>query len=260
MMVVMNWRERTYVVFDGAPETDFSAKNCMAFVPGHIVFATAVSEPPNDRVLVVYTLRSIVSRWRPVEDLVHNTDLPAYDLRIRPETIVPIIVERLEHNKRAFRESRGRGPYIRMMLHANPIRHHAHKLMVYASVTNRTLTDAFRQSFAAGERPAQGTVLFTYALNFANGGLSWTRISASSIVADVIYSPLSYAGYAILRRAASNEATTKIVDPRLTQRKWTGQTMREVMVVSKGPVSASISSNGVLLIMNQDGIKVSFYA
>ncbi|KAJ6483159.1 hypothetical protein C8R45DRAFT_1099463 [Mycena sanguinolenta] len=47
-------------------------------------------------------------------------------------------------------------------------------------------------------RSAPGTVLFTYALHYTNGSLSWARISASSLSPDGIYFTLSYAGYAAI--------------------------------------------------------------
>ncbi|KAJ6483157.1 hypothetical protein C8R45DRAFT_1000740 [Mycena sanguinolenta] len=211
---------------------------------------------------MVYTLPSIASRWRALQGLVDGTDLPVDKLRIWPRTIAPIIVERLEHNNRVFVGSPRWRHHIHLMIHPNPVRHDAYKLMVYASVTNRSLTDVFRRNFR-GESPAPGTVLFTYALNLgasANSGDFWTRVSACSIVSDEIYSRLSYAGYAAI--TGSGDAV-KIVDPRLTQRsliKWARQTIREVMVISKERASASLSSTGVLLISNQDGIEVSYYA
>ncbi|KAJ6483156.1 hypothetical protein C8R45DRAFT_1148924 [Mycena sanguinolenta] len=258
MTIVINWRELKYVVFDGS---DFPAKNCIAFVPGHIILATASFRLPNGWLLMVYTLRSIASRWRAVQDLVDNVDLPAYDLRIRPESITPSIVERLEHNNRVFVGSRGRRHHISMMIHANPIRHDAYKLMVCASATNRALTDIFRRSFRGEfERPAPDTVLFTYALNLGaspNFSVFWTRVAACSIVSDAIHAPISYAGYAAIPPLTGMGHIVKIVDPRLKRSltKWAGQTKREVMVVSKGPALASLSSTGVLLITKQDGVE-----
>ncbi|KAF7357161.1 hypothetical protein MSAN_01310700 [Mycena sanguinolenta] len=260
MIIIINWRERKYVVFDTG-HTYTPAKEYMVLVSGHIILATAALEPPNDRLLSVYTLHSIASHWRPVEELLRNTDLPAHGIRIHPNDISPILVERMEHNNRVFRGSSSRGAHIRMMLHANPIRPNAYKLMVYASVmaAGRSLVDTFRQSFR--DRSAQGTVLFNYAINLSasNHGFSWSRISSFSVLPDAFYYLPSYAGYVAISCSNSDgSTTTKIVDPRLTQR-WVGHAMREVMVVSTEPVWATLSYNGVLLVSKQDGIEVSCY-
>ncbi|KAF7347988.1 hypothetical protein MSAN_01750900 [Mycena sanguinolenta] len=258
MIVIINWRERKYVVFyTGHIYTP--ARNYMVHVPGHIILATAALEPPNDQLLLVYTLHSIASRWRPVEELLHNTDLPAHDIRIHPYDISPILVERLEHNNRVFRGSASHGLHIRMMLYANPIRHNAYKLMVYASVmaAGRSLRDTFRQCFK--DRSAQGTVLFNYAINLGASGFSWTRISSVSVLPGAFYCNPSYAGYiAISRSTSCGYNTTKIVDPRLRQR-WLGHAMRDI-VVSTEPAWSSLSSTGVLLVSKEDGIEVACYA
>ncbi|KAF7357160.1 hypothetical protein MSAN_01310600 [Mycena sanguinolenta] len=256
MICIINWRERKYVVFDTGytytPPYDY-----MVFVPGHIILATAAFTP-NDRLLLVYTWHSIASRWRPVEELLHNMDLTVHDIRIHWNDVSAILVDKLEHNNRVFRGSSSRGLGIKMMLYANPIRRNAYKLMVYASVmaAGRSLMDTFCRNFRG--RSAQGTVLFTYALNldaFPNHSFSWTRISSFSVPPHAFYCLPSYAGYvAISCPNSSNYTTTKIVA------RLTGDGMREVMVVSTEPASSSLSSTGVLLVSRQDGIEVSCYA
>ncbi|KAF7333299.1 hypothetical protein MSAN_02425000 [Mycena sanguinolenta] len=161
MIVVVNWRERKYAVF-ASEYSDASPNNYMTLVAGHIILAAVAHEPPHDLRILVYILHSMASRWRSLEELFHNTGLPAEEIRIRPEDISPIMVERLEHNGRVFTD-----PYPRvvMRLYANPIRHDAYKLIVYASDSVRSRTNIFKQTFGEASRP----VFFTYALNVGAG-------------------------------------------------------------------------------------------
>ncbi|KAF7357213.1 hypothetical protein MSAN_01316200 [Mycena sanguinolenta] len=258
MIIAVNWRQRTYVVFDTSEASRISAKDHMAFVPGHIILATASSEPPHDHIVVVYALRSIASHWRPVEEF-RSTNLPPREIRIRPGDVEPVLTQTLEHNGRVFRRPRSRGIRRIMMLHANPIRHGAYKLMLYASGPSRFPTGSSRPN------PVDATVLFTYALNIAatDGSLFWAKISAFPAMPEYIYSSLSYAGYTVVTTLYSGPL--KVVDPRLLPApshrllKWvrTRPAMREVMVVSKQPADGSLSSTGVLLVARRDGIEVS---
>ncbi|KAJ6483262.1 hypothetical protein C8R45DRAFT_1000967 [Mycena sanguinolenta] len=262
MIVLINWREGKYVVFEGSNVADYSGKDHMAFVPGHIILATAASKPPNNHLIVVHTLHSIASRWRPLEELLRDADLPADNIRILPEGTSPIVVERLQHNNHVF-VSPSRGLHIKIMLHANPIRNNAYKLMVYAS---DNATNTFHQSGARGTNLSVGAVLFTYAINLRSSedyGLSWTRTSAFLTEPDIITFPLSYARYAVISsRNSSGSTTTRIVDPRLMhgfRTKWAGQAMREVTVVGEGPVVATLSSTGLILVSRQSRIEISCY-
>ncbi|KAJ6483137.1 hypothetical protein C8R45DRAFT_1000697 [Mycena sanguinolenta] len=260
MIIVIDWRERRYAVFACSEYSVPSANNYMAFVPGHIIFTTAASEPPNDQLIFVYSVGSLASRWRSVEELPQNTEPLPHNLRIRPEAISPIMVERLEHNNRVFRASRNRWVFIEMMLYPNPIRHNAYKLMVCASA-DRSMTDTFRHSFrVGGASRAQGSMLFSYAINVSTPAddFSWTKTSAFPMAH--IPSPLSYAGYAVLASYHPSSTTTKIVGPRSTDRfltKWTGHSMREVMVVSKKLNVTTLSPNGILLVSRISGVEVS---
>ncbi|KAF7357212.1 hypothetical protein MSAN_01316100 [Mycena sanguinolenta] len=238
VIVVIDWRKCEYVLFDDSGYSDRSAKTRIAFVPGHIILASVASEPPNDQLILVYTLRSIMSHWRPLEELQHGTTFPAYNTCIRPEVISPFIVERLEHHNRVFRASstiRG-DTYTRLMLYTNPIRHGAYKLMVYASDTSQSsVANTFWDSFGGrGSGRAQGAVVFTYALNAGASGLAWTRVSAFATVPDHLNFPLSYAGYGLLSCGDPLDITTKIVDlrPTYARRLWTrraAQAMRDVV-------------------------------
>ncbi|KAJ6483314.1 hypothetical protein C8R45DRAFT_1001088 [Mycena sanguinolenta] len=185
----------------------------------------------------------------------HNTDISAPEMRIDPEDISPIMVERLEHNNRMLTMPPSRGPYSRvvMTLYANPIRDNAYKLMVHASPSRRDQPNLPLVGIAG--RP----VLFNYALSVATDRFSWKRISSFTTVHYVNF-PLSYAGYAVVSLfIGSFTPPTRIVDPGLTDRfitKWTGQAMREVMVLSKEPNPVRLSSSGVMLVSKPDQVEV----
>ncbi|KAJ6469839.1 hypothetical protein C8R45DRAFT_1016052 [Mycena sanguinolenta] len=254
MIVVINWRERKYVVL-ASEYSDAAPKNYMAIVAGHIILAIVAHEPPHELQMVAYPLRSFASRWRSLDELIRNTDLPPPEIRIDPKDIVPVMVERLEHNNRVLTVFPSRDLYFRavMRLYVNPIRDDAYKLMVYTSPTGRTHGN---HSFG-GE--AGRPVMFNYTLNVGTDLFSCKKVSSFTTVPDVSF-PLSYAGYAVVSPSdGSFRTTTRIVDPRLTDRlltKWTGQAMREVVVVSKQPIVARLSATGIMLVSKQDQVEV----
>ncbi|KAJ6483139.1 hypothetical protein C8R45DRAFT_1215067 [Mycena sanguinolenta] len=252
MVFLVNWREDKYAVFEDSSKPEGSTQSRVAIVPGHIILTTAASEPPNEQQILVYALSSIASCWRPVKELRYNADPPPPELRVRPEAIAPIIVERLEHNNRVFSASSSGFLQIGMSLHPNPIRHNAYKLMVHISDT-------------------QGTALLTYTINLDTSiipNFSWTESSAFSMAPDVTYSSLSYSGYAVVsipNDSGPYHSTIMvpcIVDPFPKHRwtNWAGQTIREVAVLSEGFAASSISSTGVVVISNRNGIEVCCYA
>ncbi|KAJ6474890.1 hypothetical protein C8R45DRAFT_1010822 [Mycena sanguinolenta] len=278
MVVVINWRERKYLVFDGSGDSGYShiaaSEDEWVFVPGHIILTTVASEPPNDQLLVVYPLRSNTATWRPLEELLQNSE------HLLPVSVSPIMAQRLEHNKRVFRVTVAptRGVNIRMMLYPNPIRHNAYKLMVYASAwdTRSSPDDTFRQDYVRGRGRketgrAQGAVLFTYSVHAppqlsSNPGasgeysFSWTRRSSTSIAPQALCVPLSYAGYAVICSSTGfMSGITKIVDPRITDRFLIQNEMREVAVVEQGLLPTSLSSHGVLLLRKHDKIQIVCY-
>ncbi|KAJ6452923.1 hypothetical protein C8R45DRAFT_1083219 [Mycena sanguinolenta] len=254
MIVVINWRERKYVVL-ASKYSDASPESRMAIVGGHLILVAFAHEPPHELRILVYTLHSFVSRWRPLEDLLHSTGLPLQEIRIRPEDTSPVMVERLEHNNRVLTMFPSRGLYstVDTRLYVNPIRDGAYKLMVYASLSGRAHVN---HSFG-GE--AGRPVLFNYALNIGADLFACKKVSSFTTVPDVKF-PLSYAGYAVVSPSHSSFRTaTRIVDPRLTDRfltKWTGQAMREIMVVSKQPIMASLSATGIMLVSKRDQVEV----
>ncbi|KAJ6483327.1 hypothetical protein C8R45DRAFT_931938 [Mycena sanguinolenta] len=249
-IMVVNWRKREYVIL-ASKHSDALPNNYVVFVPGHIIVAAVAHEPPHELRIVAYPLRSFASRWRSLDEF---TDLPPPEIRIDPEDMSPIMVERLEHNNRMFTVSPSRGPYSRMVMtvYANPIRDNAYKLMVHALPSGRKQGN---QSFGG---TAGRPVLFNYALNVGADVFSWKKISSFTTVADVIF-PLSYAGYAVVSTFHDGVITvSRIVDPRLTDRflaRWTGQAMREVMVVSKQSAAARLSSSGVVLVSKRDQVE-----
>ena len=224
-------------------------------VAGHIILAAVAHEPPYELRIMAYPLRSFASRWRSLDELMHNTDISSPEIRIGPEDMSPIMVERLEHNNCVFTMPPIRGPYskVAMTLYANPIRDNAYKLMVYASPTGRTHGN---HSFG-GE--AGRPVLFNYALNVGADLFACKKVSSFTTVPDLNF-PLSYAGYAVVSPShVSIRTVTRIVDPRLTNRfltKWTGQAVREVMVVSKQPTMARLSPTGLMLVSKRDQVEV----
>ncbi|KAF7342632.1 hypothetical protein MSAN_02020000 [Mycena sanguinolenta] len=272
MIVVINWRELKYVQFNDSNFSEITfANDRLVFLPGHIILVTAASKPPNEQLLVVYTLRSIASRWRPLEELQHNAGLPPEELLISPERISPMIFQRLVHNSRVLRVSQGARLHIGIMLHPNPIRRDAYKVVVYSSdTTPNTSRQGFNRVQGEGRGRGQGTVLFTYAVHASprvgirastDYELSWTRTSAFAIAPEIIRFPLSYAGYAVISsHIRGTSGATRVVDPRPMGGFSTKQTMREVVVISQPPVPASLSSSGVLIVSKDDGIQISCYA
>ncbi|KAJ6483338.1 hypothetical protein C8R45DRAFT_1149280 [Mycena sanguinolenta] len=251
MAVVVNWRKREYVVL-ASKDSDSSQNNYIEFVRGHIILLAVAHEPPHELRIVAHPLRSFSSRWRSLDEF---TDLPPPEIRIDPEDTPPIMVERLEHNNRMFTVSPSRGCFrVVMTLYANPIRDDAYKLMTYVSPIGRNQGN---HSFGGKVgRP----VLFNYALNVGADNFSWKKISAFAIVPDLNF-PLSYAGYAVVSTFHDSFRTaTRIVHPRLTDRfltKWTGQAIREVMVVSKQSAAVCLSPSGVVLVSKRDQVEVS---
>jgi hypothetical protein len=126
-------------------------------MPGHIILATAAPRPPNDQLILVYTLLSLTSRWRPVTELANLSVHHFEDRRIGPDDISPTVIERLAHNNRVCRSSHG----LEMTLHPNPIRHNTYKLTVYASYPAKStaksfISNKFRQRLGGALRRAHG--------------------------------------------------------------------------------------------------------
>ncbi|KAJ7224749.1 hypothetical protein B0H12DRAFT_1240834 [Mycena haematopus] len=268
-ILVIDWREATYVIF----ETPAIPDHEVAFVPGHIILTPPTLEPSHDRLIFVYALRSIASRWRPTTELVlHNADVLFAQHICLPEDISPIIVERLEHNNRVFRSFPSRALCsepsldVRMTVHSNPIRDNVYKLVVYASDTEPTrpsLTETFRQKFQVGGAPgrAMGTMFFTYELVLGGPGLSWTKTSVISKLPKDIEPGWSqtYAGYAVVFPLIRTDCT-RIVDPRSTRgsvRKFTGRAVREVLPVCKK--YTRLTSTGVVFAQVDNRIEISCY-
>ncbi|KAJ6469975.1 hypothetical protein C8R45DRAFT_1016350, partial [Mycena sanguinolenta] len=180
MIVVINWRERKYVVL-ASKYSDAAPKNYMAIVGGHIILATVAHEPPHELRIVAYPLCSFTSCWRSLDELMRDTDLPPPEIRIDPKDIVPVMAERLEQNDRVLTVFPSRDLYFRviMRLYANPIRDDAYKLMVYTSPTGRTHGN---HSFG-GE--AGRPVLFDYTLNVGADLFSWKEMSSFTTVPDI---------------------------------------------------------------------------
>ncbi|KAF7373877.1 hypothetical protein MSAN_00599900 [Mycena sanguinolenta] len=264
---IIDWREATYVIFESPAQPLFE----VAFVPGHIILAPPALEPPYDRLVSVYALNSIASRWRPIAEFVsHNADV-LFSQHIRlPEDVPSVVVESLQHNNQIFRSEPDRAHVeIRMRVHANPIHDNVYKLGVYASATAVTdtrpsLTETFRQKFQRGGASicAIGTMLFSYQLKLGGSKLSWMRTSVISNVPPLHTAPSwSYSGYV----AICNGSSTRIVGPRSPRgfiRMLASQTVREVVTVSEdGMEYTALSSAGVLLIrsLRDDRLEIRCY-
>lgn len=264
LILVLDWRKGAYVIFDCSTH---SPSTQVVFVPGHIILAGATSGPQSDQLILVYTLHAIASRWRPITELVYNTDPSTRafdDFRIVPSGISPAVVERLEHNNRVFRYPLR----LHMTLHPNPIRDRTYKLTLYAADTatstesKTSVTETFRQRFGRASRRAKGAMLFTYQIIVGSPtecGLSWTRTSVFSTNPNLVM-PLSYAGYAMIYSDDSS-GDTIIVDARLIRRRfpWVRQRIREVVVACRGFNHASLSSTGAVLVLKNAQIEISYH-
>ncbi|KAJ7884989.1 hypothetical protein B0H13DRAFT_2666902 [Mycena leptocephala] len=186
-MLVIDWRKQLYVIFDCT-----TVSLTQAFVPGNIIFTTATAQQPNDRLLLIYTLASIGSHWRPIGQLLSMLQpLPPSWSGWK----TPIFACR-DVQSRVFNH------HMHMTLHPNPIRDNAYKLMIYTS--NRKwgnksgFADTLRQKLGR-QPPGAKAVLFTYRLIVGSPpdySLSWTRVSVVPAVPQII-PPISYAGYAV---------------------------------------------------------------
>ncbi|KAJ7906460.1 hypothetical protein B0H13DRAFT_1880613 [Mycena leptocephala] len=273
-MLVIDWRKQLYVIFDCTTVSLTQTK--VAFVPGNIIFTTATVQQPNDRLLLIYTLASIGSHWRPIGQLLssdHGSVRDFNDLNLSAPTLAAV-VERVEDaDIRLSRDVQSRvfSHHMHMTLHPNPIRDNAYKLMIYTS--NRKwgnksgFADTLRQKLGR-QPPGAKAVLFAYRLIVGSPpdySLSWTRVSAVPAVPQII-PPISYAGYAVVwTDRYTREA--QVVDARLPRPRrklltgWVKQAIREVVVLPRrsNHVSLSLSAGSVVRVEDQH-ITISHYA
>jgi hypothetical protein len=250
-------------------------------VPGHIIFTTATVQQPHERLILIYTLASIGSRWRPIGQLSSNehASIRDFDLDLSDPTIAAV-VERLEQTDSLSRNAvqsrifglRPDPPHLQMTtLHPNPIRDNAYKLMISVSDgqwgNKSGFADSLRQRLGRQKHGAK-SVLFTYRLIVGSPldySLSWTRVSAVPAVPNII-PPISYAGYAVIW-ADRYTRDTQVVDVRLPRPRrnfltgWAGQAIREVVVLPRGSghVNLSWSAEAVISVEDQH-ITISHYA
>ncbi|KAF7373915.1 hypothetical protein MSAN_00603900 [Mycena sanguinolenta] len=267
--LVIDWREAVYVIFE-SPEIP-NTYHHVEFVPGHIIFSPPAVEAPHDRLILVYALSSVASRWRPTTELkLHSTDvLSAHCIRL-PEDMPPVVVERLEHKNRVFRNVpdidtwTGSSLQVQMLVYPNPIRDNVYRLAVYASTLRSeepSLRESFRQRLhhPTGPIRAIGATLFTYQLILGGPKLRWTRAPVISNVPEVI-AGWTYAGYGL-------DWDCKIVgtcSPSGFIRKLRGQTVRDVVPQDErlGPTErrrTRLSSNGVVFTHGQKWIDIVCY-
>ncbi|KAJ7907148.1 hypothetical protein B0H13DRAFT_2503298 [Mycena leptocephala] len=249
-MLVIDWRKQLYVIFDCT--TVSSTQTQAVFVPGHIIFTTATVQQPHDRLILIYTLASIGSRWRPICQLLssHHASVRDFeDLNLNARTLVAVM-ERVEHadirlsrdvESRVFRPD----PRMHMILHPNPIRDNTYKLMIYITDghwgNKSGVADTFRQKLGR-QPPGAKAVLFTYRLTVGSAPdytLSWTRVSAVPAVPN-INSSISYAGRFLTG--------------------WGGQGIRKVVVLPRGSAYVCLSSSaGAVISVKDQHVKISHY-
>lgn len=141
-------------------------------MPGHIIFTTATVQQPHDRLLLIYTVASIGSRWRPIGQLLSSHHASARDfddLNLSTPTLAAV-VERVEDaDIRLSRdvESRVFSNHMHRTMHSNSIRDNAYKLMIHISDShwgNKSgFADTLRQKLGR-QPPGTKAVLFTYRL------------------------------------------------------------------------------------------------
>ncbi|KAF7365928.1 hypothetical protein MVEN_00468000 [Mycena venus] len=268
-ILVIDWRRRVCLIFECSTA---SPRSQVAFVPGNIIFTTGTVEPPHDQLITVYTLSSIASRWRDLSELETNAYPADRALHIGPEDIRPAVVERLKHKNTVFRYPTNlrdvpEGLSVHMMLHPNPIRHHAYKLTIYASdaalsTEKLSFKDTLRQRFGRGSRRATGGMLFTYKLIVGSPPehtLSWTKISVFP-TSPQLMTPLSYAGHAVIYPSGSSNYT-KVVNPRLWRPRfsWNHQTTRDAVVICSGSRRISLADTGAVLVIKPPQIEILYY-
>ncbi|KAJ7821838.1 hypothetical protein B0H13DRAFT_2449062 [Mycena leptocephala] len=272
-MLVINWLKQLYVIFDCT--TVSSTQTQVVFVPGHIIFTTATVQQPHDQLILIYTLASIGSRWRPIGQLLssdHASVRDFDDLNLSSRTLAAV-VERVEQadirlsrnvQSRVFRPD----PRMHMTLHPNPIRDNTYKLMIYISDgrwgNKSGVADTLRQKLGR-QPPGPKAVLFTYRLTVGDTPdytLSWTRVSAVPAVPN-INSSISYAGYAVMYGDGYTR-DSRVVDIHLPRRRfltgWGGEGIREVVVLPRGSVYVSLSSSaGTVISVKDRHIKITHY-
>ncbi|KAJ7450976.1 hypothetical protein B0H11DRAFT_2330749 [Mycena galericulata] len=206
-LIVINWRQRTFVIFNGSPAWP---RPGVAFVPGHVILTTAAKEAPYEQLILVYTLTSIASRWEPLSEVESNDRLSRYP-RILAEDTSPAIVEHIAHQNQVFRNA----SRVQMTLHKSPLHENGYKLILYVSdlpavQEKRTL----RQQFGLAPRRAQGAMLFTFRLMVPSSTERVLRLSRTSVtpaVADLFFPKVSYAGYSV------DSVNGRVIDVRIAE-------------------------------------------
>ncbi|KAJ7452989.1 hypothetical protein B0H11DRAFT_2288432 [Mycena galericulata] len=260
--MVINWRQRTFVIFNGSPALP---RPGVAFVPGHVILTTAACEAPYDQLILVYTLASVASRWRPLNEVESNDRLSAQELRIYAEDTAPLIVERIAHQNEVFRNvSR-----VQMTLHKSPLRDNGYKLILYVSDVSHvqdkiTFGNTVLQGFGLAPRRAKGAMLFTFRILVSSPGEHVLRLSRTSItpaVPGLLWPKPSYAGYAV-----DPMGYGRVIDLRIPQGQrldkrylFSPGAAREVGVGYTGGGNVHVSASTAVTVVKWPDVEIKYY-
>ncbi|KAJ7272482.1 hypothetical protein C8J57DRAFT_1318890, partial [Mycena rebaudengoi] len=257
-LLLVDWREGKYIIFHCSKAWP---RPGMAFVPGHVILTTASAEPPHDQLLVVYTLLSLTSRWRPIAEIDLSNQMRTTDVQ-------PTVLERMDYKNFVWQDAQR----VRMTLHSNPLRSNGYKLILYLSPSHRqqapkSISDMLRQAIGrAPPQPAQSAMVFTHHFTISSSPTSDLRRSRTSVrhaVPDLFFPDVSYCGYTVNIDSCVLDIYAPLKgssnDPRHARERFTPNIPRLIAVTDPGCHSAHLSPSGAVTTLGPESFTVSYY-
>jgi hypothetical protein len=215
-------------------------------VPGHVLVASTTFEAPHRPVLMVYTLASLATYWRPVTARWRPIATRIFDLhRIQQGSgIVPDLVEHPGAHAGWHVTAAGTGMGMRLALRESPLRRGSYQLTFVVSERG-----AFPLRVDSSD---PGTIFVTYRVSVATetrGKLRMVQTSAVPMVLECRARDVSYAGYSVISEGVEEvhlswQSTTK---------------KRQLRLVNYESIHLSPSS-GAVTTLSGSSVSVSYYS
>ncbi|KAJ6548640.1 hypothetical protein B0H19DRAFT_1265447 [Mycena capillaripes] len=190
---LINWKDSVHLVFHQC-----STAPGMAVVPGHVILAGSTPDPPHRPVLMVYTLASLATHWRPFTARRRSIANGAFDLhRIQQGFgVIPALIER-PGTHAGWQDTGLMG--MRLTLRVHPLRRDSCALTFVVS-DRGTVPERYP---AYADNP--GALLVTYRVSVSVSPRQKLQLVQTSVVSsvhrykahDVSYARYTTAGHAV---------------------------------------------------------------
>ncbi|KAJ7910155.1 hypothetical protein B0H13DRAFT_2272647 [Mycena leptocephala] len=241
-VLLINWMDSVYVMFHQTATVPG-----LAVVSGHVLVATTTFEAPHHPVLMVYTLASLATYWRPLTARWRPIATRTFDLhRIQQGSgMMPDFVEHPGAHAGWHVAGAATGMGMQLTLRESPLRQGSYQLTFVVSERG-----AFPPRVDPhGYRPDPGAIFVTYRVSVSAGKLRMVQTSAVPVVLECRARDVSYAGYSVISQGV--EAVD--LDRQKTIKK------RQLRLINHESIHLSLSS-GAVTTLSGSSVSVSYYS